>query len=499
MRTDQAENSPIFAELVREQARLLGRGEIGVDNFSGFMVVANQISGRDCGDSVVYAGPDGRTLNEADAGPLYHARSPEAWVLASEDSQPELTGQADAKLTSEQLSVVANVFDHYCSTPVSEIPKDVEAELNIAHERTVKTLGITDPNLALNEVADAIRRRQQLSRQVAAGEHDHLFLPRLLREYRASRGATAVTAAASQTAKGRKQIVAVPDSADPEADERQRQFDSFLGGGRVIGEEDVTGRRRKGVHRRRERGRWLARAALPALVTAGVGVGLRMADVVPFGSVGIGAATGAVGMMITTRLNKEVWGRQETRWQKLRALGKAALAGAGIGAAVAAGAMLVTDVASAAIDALRNTLADNSSATFHQIPSITPEPTVPDQSTQPVPPVAFDSPMQTESLGHFDGTDGPDNNPWMENTGYDTIADRLDAEYQRATGQPIDWSAINGQAYHNFVGEVLEQNGLGWSDVMHPGDSLTIDAQHALDFLRAHVPGADLDMAGTRV
>ena len=474
----QPEGPPPFDELVRQQAVLLARGEIGADNLQAFLEVANQIVCMDTGDGgVVYVGADGRSLAETEAGPLYRARSPDVWVLTGESSRPETVEETD-DLTYEQLSTAAKVFEYYDHMPLPEIPEDVREELYIARVRTSLTLGISDPNLSLGELAGAIRRRQELSDLVTSGVYDHLFLPRLLREYRANRDATTTV------------ITPHVERHEDNSDELQERFDQFLAGGRDIGGEEHR-RRRRGIHRRQRDGRWLGKALLPAVATIGVSLGLRAADVVPFGSIGVGAVTGAVGMMISTRLNKEVWGQQRTVWQKMRTLGKAALAGAGIGMAFAAGTILTLEAASAAIDAIRGAFVDihGVAAAVQPVPDITPElPDVPDTPIQPTTPSAFGEPLQTEHLGHFDGTDGPDNNPWLENTGYDAIADRLDAEYQRATGKPIDWSAINQQDYHNFVGQVLEQNGLGWSDVMHPGDTLTIDSQHALEFLRAHLP-----------
>jgi hypothetical protein len=218
-----------------------------------------------------------------------------------------------------------------------------------------------------------------------------------------------------------------------------------------------------------------------------------------------------VGMVLATRFNKELWGQLEGGRQKWKALGKAALLGAGLGAAVAAGTMLITDVASAGIDAIRGAFSDHATATLHQLPTTTPDPgsgggTTTPPVTPPTTPNPFDAPLQTDSLGDFTGADGPDSNLWDEGTGYDAVADKLAAQYQLATGHALDWSAINPQDYHDFVGQVLEQNHVGdgygsvWAGSEHMSSraTLTIDPQKALSFLISQQPDASLSLAGFR-
>jgi len=499
--------SPIFSQLIREQADLFRGGHIGVDNFGDFMEAANSVSRTDYGESEEYTDPNGKVLTAEDADNaslLYAASTPDFWTLGRTMPPGQRIGRAEGPtdgegpsqeepLTYEQLSVVAKVFEGYGSVPNDELEGSEETlrQLQIARQRTANTLGVTEPeNRSLEELRAAIERRQQLSDAIVTDRafREQHFLPVVIRRYNAAHGIAepeggpepATVPASAQTT----MVISRPMQARPSgpaASEHPVPVDSTA--------------RRIRSHRRDPKSdpehianrHHLWRTIGTTVLSVAVTTALRTAEVVPGGAVIAGATIGAVGMTLGTLTNRRFWAEKGGR-RKLAKLALAIGGGAALGAGVALGTTLLMDVIPDAIDGLHDLFSGDATAATPDVPVTTPDPTVPpDPTPPPLPPTpaAFDAPLQTEQLGGYTGADGADNNPWTDGTGVDATADRIDAEVLRATGHQIDWSTIDPQDFHNFVGEVLDDNGRTWADMTSAADtdSLVIDPQKALDFL----------------
>jgi hypothetical protein len=97
--------------------------------------------------------------------------------------------------------------------------------------------------------------------------------------------------------------------------------------------------------------------------------------------------------------------------------------------------------------------------------------------------------LMTDEIGKWDGKFDADTN-YYNGTGYNAIAHSLMDAYQDTTGSALNWQDLRydtpgfEQAYHNFVGDVLENNDLTWEDARSlPSDTvLEIPPEALTDF-----------------